>query len=214
MITLPLSGGFRRVVFMLAVSLAAAAVRADILELVNGDSYRGVILSMNRTNVEFQSEIQGRVLLPREKVARITFREPMVKKPVAETGQSVVPPLIIRGTNVAHAVPSSAVVGQMRQQGVDPKIVEQVQEQVFGKGSPEAAQKFNELMGGLTSGTLNIQDIRAQAQTAIATIRETKKELGPEAGDMLDGYLSILEKFVRESATDTNNPFAPATGGK
>jgi hypothetical protein len=49
------------------------------------------------------------------------------------------------------------------------------------------------------SGRLSVSDIRAQAQAATDQIKQLKGELGDEAGGMLDGYLTILEKFLDEA---------------
>jgi hypothetical protein len=196
------------------LGIVAQPARADLLELTNGDHYRGIVISMTLSNLEFQSEIQGRVKLPRDKVAKITFREPVVAKTTAVSAPVTAAPLILSGPGAAPAPTGDAVVNQMRQQGIDPKIVSQVQEQIFGKASPEAAQKFNETMTGLMSGQISVQDIRKQAQTAIGQIKSARKDLGDDAGDMLDGYLSILEKFVQETDTPGGNsavaPPAPA----
>lgn len=186
--------------------------RAELLELTNGDHYQGKVISMTQTTVEFQSEIQGRVKLPREKVARITFHEPAATPAAGPVPQAMtVPqvrgaPPVAPGATTAAAQPGTVeeVVKQMREQGVDAKIVKQVQEQIFGKASPEAANKFNETMEGLMSGKISVQDIRAQAVNSIKLIKEARKELGDDAGDMLDGYQAILEKFVQE--TDTGTP--------
>jgi hypothetical protein len=190
----------------IAVSIALSA-RADVLELINGDRYQGTLIGMDRTNVEFQSEIQGRVKLPRDKVARVTLHE-VAARPVAATnapGQS----LILDGTNVVAGpgVPAGsadAIAQKMRQDGVDPKIVNQVRDQVLGRSSPEAAAKFDELFGGFMSGKLSVGDIRAEAQNSINQIKAAKQDLGEDTGGLLDGYLTILEKFVAE--TSTNEP--------
>lgn len=194
---------------LLTCSTIAAAlvlpVRADMLELTNGDHYRGTIISMSSSNVVFQSEVQGLVTLPREKVASVILR-PAVSTQVV----SPKPAAPVSGTNASSvagvpAPPSpqaNAVIQQLRQQGVDSKLIEQVQEQIFGKSSPEAARKFDEMMSGLMTGRLSVEDIRKQAQGSIDQIRAAKKELGNDAGDMLDSYLSILEKFVQESAPE------------
>ena len=191
---------------------AALPVKADLIELTNGDHYRGTVISMTQTQVEFQSEIQGRVTLPRDKVAQITLRE-VVAKPVVAIKPAAAPvaPLIFSGAHNS-APPTNqtdAVVQQMRQQGVDPKLIDLVQQQIFGKSSPEAAQKFNEMMSGLTTGKLSMQDIRKQAQSAIDQIKAAKKDLGGDAGEMLDSYLGILEKFVQESTADSSSPVPP-----
>ncbi len=189
--------------------LFALPLKADLLELTNGDHYRGTVISMTLSNLEFQSEIQGRVTLPRDKVAKITFREPQISKPVAVTPPPTAAPIILSGTNSGPANEVNAVVKQMREQGLDPKLVNQVQEQIFGKASPEAAQKFNETMDGLLSGKLSIQDIRAQAQNSISQIKAARSELGEDAGGMLDGYLAILEKFVQETGPSAGNSPSP-----
>jgi hypothetical protein len=212
--------------FCLALAaLALAAVlplKADMVELTNGDHYRGKVVSMDANTIEFLSEIQGKVHLPRNKVAQITFGE-AAAKPVARTNApaATAPSIILSGTNAPAATTASpgavsaeAVVEQMRQQGVQPQLINQVQEQIFGKASPEASAKFEEIMNGLMSGKISVQDLRGQAQTAIQQARDAKKELGGDAGEMLDGYIAILEKFVAESApsaTPAPAASAPAT---
>lgn len=200
---------------LFSVALAPAA-KADLLELINGDHYRGIVISMTPSNVVFQSEIQGRVTLPRNKIAQITLHD-VIPKPAPATNAVAATnaPLIRSGAtpDAGSAAPpppgstttiqSSAVVEQLRRKGVDPKLIDQVQEQIFGKSSPAASQKFNEMVGGLMSGSISVADIRKQALSGIAEIQAAKKELGPDAGDMLDGYLSILQNFVQQSATDT-----------
>lgn len=194
-----------------ALAAITPPAKADMIELTNGDHYRGTVIGMTLTNIDFMSEVQGRVKLPRDKVAQITLHEvtpkPVAARPAAAAAPTV-PPLILSGpTAAAPAVPATStstdvVVQQMSQQGVDPKLVSQIQAQIFGKASPEAAQKFDEMMGGLMSGNMSVSDLRAQAQSSIAQIRAAKKELGEDDGGMLDSYLAILDKFVRESATD------------
>ncbi len=210
---------FSGLMALVVTMTATICARADLLELTNGDHYRVTIISMNSSNIEFLSEIQGRVTLPRSKVANIMLHE-VTPKPAATVNQAMPPvgaPLILSGTNastnatsgassVAPSSAADAVVRQLRQQGVDPKLIDQVQEQIFGKSSPEASQKFNELMGGLMTGRVSVQDIRAQAQNSINQIKAAKKELGGDAGDMLDSYLAILEKFAREADAGTPPP--------
>jgi hypothetical protein len=208
----------------LALAALALPVKADLIELTNGDHYRGTVIGMTATNIDFLSEIQGRVKLPRDKVAQITLHEVTPKAIAAQPATTTtVPPLILSGpTSAPPAAPASsqadAVVQQMRQQGVDPKLVNQVQEQIFGKASPEAAQKFDQMMSGLMSGSVSMNDLRAQAQSSINQIKAAKKELGDDDGGMLDSYLAILQKFMNESATDTTVPVPqaapnPAPGG-
>src|SRR5690242_15625515 len=87
----------------LSALLLAAPVRADLLELTNGDHYSGTVLALTKTNLEFQSEVQGLVKIPRDKVARITLHEP-VAKPVASV---TVTPQSATAASPAAAKPAS-----------------------------------------------------------------------------------------------------------
>lgn len=229
--------------FAIAMALVAAAMlpaKADVIELINGDHYRGKVVVMDSNYVVFNSEIQGQVHLPRIKVAQITFVEvpPRIARTNAASATTaatlaaapnvapgVAAPIILSGPGTPTAgapvvaapvtIPASGasaeeVVAQMRREGVQPQLINQVQEQIFGKVSPEASQKFEEIMSGLMAGQISVQDLRKQAQTAIQQAREAKKDLGGDAGEMLDGYIGILEKFVNESAPSATAHVASA----
>jgi hypothetical protein len=224
-------------IYLLLAVVTAVSARADSLELVNGDHFRGTVISMTQSNVEFQSELLGHITLPRNKVAHISLGETPIPKPATNSAAPHIgPSLILQGTpnpergpfvrdttapslalqgtqnpGSAAAPQGDAVLQQMREQGIDPALVSQVQQQVFGQGNPVASQKFNELMGGLMSGSLSVGDIRAQAQDSIKQIKEAKQQLGPDAGDLFDGYLAILESFVAETATNTTISSATST---
>jgi hypothetical protein len=201
------------VVLALTGVLLAPLLRADVIELVNGDRYQGKIVSMTASEIEFQSDVQGRIKLSRDKVARIVFREAAVTTPATNRARSTnAAALALSGTNrPAGSMPtnvSDAVIQQMKVGGVDPAIISQVQEQVFGGSSPEAAKKFNELMDGFSSGTLSVQEIRTEAQNSLKELNSLKKDLGPEGGDLFDGYVAILERFIAESAPPPTNSAA------
>jgi hypothetical protein len=72
------------------------------------------------------------------------------------------------------------------------------------------------MMGGLMNGSLNVDDIRRQAKSAADQLRAAKKELGDDAGFAVDGYLAVLDGFLRETAststgTSTNAPASQAS---
>src|SRR4051812_25331278 len=102
----------------LSALLVADPVQADLLELTNGDHYSGIVIALTKTNLEFQSEIQGVVKIPRDKVAKITLRE-STPKPVASvtvTPQTPAPaPVAIPGSPTAAkpAVQTDSVIQQM-----------------------------------------------------------------------------------------------------
>ena len=234
MISTRVSLPFKRFALIAALALAGILpLKADVIELTNGDHYRGKVVGMDSNYVVFNSEIQGKVHLPRNKVAQITFVEvpPRVARTNAPGAAALVAapganaPIILSGPTASTAgapvvtAPPTAnptgatadeVVAQMRKEGVQPQLINQVQEQIFGKASPEASQKFEEMMSGLMSGQISVQDLRKQAQTAIQQARDAKKDLGGDAGEMLDGYIGILEKFVNETAPSAA-PAAAAT---
>ena len=55
-------------------------------------------------------------------------------------------------------------------------------------------------VGGLMSGRISIDDIRDDAIDARDQIRDLEKDLGPQASRALEGYLSILDGFIQETA--------------
>src|SRR3954465_14756235 len=102
---------FRRPYLFLFASLTALLVaapsRADLLELTNGDHYSGIVIGMTKTNLEFQSEIQGVVKIPRDKVAKITLRE-STPRPVASVTVTPQPLVPAPAPVVAPASPAAA----------------------------------------------------------------------------------------------------------
>ena len=87
-------------------------------------------------------------------------------------------------------------------------MISQVQDQFLAGAGPEAQGKFNELVAGLLSGKLGVNDLRAQAKTTLDQARAAQKEMGDDGGSSLESYLSILEGFLKETApaVDTTNP--------
>jgi len=50
------------------------------------------------------------------------------------------------------------------------------------------------------SGQLNVNDIRNEAKKGIAQIQQLKQQLGPQADESLDSYLTILQNFLNETS--------------
>jgi hypothetical protein len=167
---------------------AAVSLRADQLQMQNGDRYAGHILSMTSNSIVLQSEVLGKVTLPREKVTTVTFG--------ANTTANA-------ATNSAPRTAGTNLVGALSGIGGGSNSIEQVRQQMLTGADPVAAQKYNEMVAGLMSGKLNLNDIRNEAKTSIEQINRLKQELGPEASDSLDSYLSILQGFVNETTPTT-----------
>ena len=196
---------------IIALALGAWPLSADQIEMQNGERYLGKVLSLTNDAVVVQSEVLGTVRLPRSKVAVITLGEaiPKVSKPSAVALQHPLP--ATRATNTTDDISSA-----LRQLGAKTNFIQQVQEQLLSSAGPEANAKYNEMVSGLLSGQLNLGDIRTQASSAANQLRALKRDAGDDAGFAVDGYLAILDNFLRETASQakpsTNS--LPATSKK
>jgi hypothetical protein len=177
---------------------ASGWLHADQIELQNGDRYVGKVLSLTSNQLILQSDVLGTIKLPREKVAVVTLG-------------NVVATNAVRATNLPHegrATPASIqtnsndLAAAFRQLGTNNSLVQQVQKQFLSDASPEAVSKYNELLSGLMSGQISMDDLRTQAKSAADQLRSLKGEMGDQTG-ILDSYLSILDKFVNETTPTT-----------
>jgi hypothetical protein len=176
-----------------------ASTHADQLQMLNGDRYFGRVMSISSNTVVWQSDVLGSVTLPREKITSITFGTNAATKSISLTPARPTP----------AKAPANRVAGAQTvptQLRTSPHAVKEIEEQYLAGASPEAKAKFNEMVNGLMSGQLTVTDIRAQAKTAADQLRTARRDLGEEAGEALDGYLAILDSFLRE----TESGAAPA----
>ena len=196
-------------IVLLAVS--TGVLRADEVDMQNGDRYFGTVLSMSSDTLVFQSEMLGRLNVPRKKVAGLVFGT----KAALQSAKPASPSVSIN-TSAADASPALAGTNPdfsaaLRSLGANTNFIAQVRQQMLG-GNPEAASNYDQLMGGLMDGSVSIGDLRRQAQTTADQLREMKRELGPEAGASLDSYLEVLDNFLSESAPTNTAPAAKAQG--
>jgi hypothetical protein len=185
---------------------AALRLPADQVEMQNGDRFSGKVLSVSADTVVLQSETLGRISVSRKKVAGLAFGT----NTLAAAGAGNIPRLPAP-TNLpptaaltAPATTNMDLSAALNHPGMDTNFIRQIRDQMLG-GNPAAAGKFDEMVGGLMSGSLNLDDLRREAKTAADEIRELKHELGPEAGDALDGYLAQLNSFLKETAVESTN---------
>ncbi|MGN6384768.1 MAG: hypothetical protein ACTHMT_00875 [Verrucomicrobiota bacterium] len=190
----------------LSVLLGYSAV-ADMVECDNGDRYTGKVLSLNEKELKLKNDIQGTITIPREKITVIAL-----KPAVAATLKN----------RPAPRLNSSLVVTNGNPQ-IDPNAVAQVQQQFLGEANPEANRLFQEMVAGLMSGKLDVNDIRSKAQSTLGDLKSFEKEIGDgEDADMLRTYMGLLQNFLSASAGQTNitskpltptRPVAPVTPG-
>jgi hypothetical protein len=191
-----------------ALSVVMLSAQADQIVMQNGDQYYGKVLSLTTNALVLESEVLGNVTLPRTKVKLVNF------------GTNA-------PANALHSVPSTSTPIHMRPSGhtngssdwpaalrglqTDTNLVRQVQAEYLGAATPEANLKFSQTLNGLANGTLTMNDLRGEARSAADQLRAFKRELGADAGDEIDGYLDILERFLRETESSAGVTAKPAT---
>src|SRR6266550_3609214 len=177
--------------------LATSWLRADQVEMQNGDRYLGTVLSLDTNTLVLRSPVLGKVNLPRGQVALITLG----------TGGATNLPRSLSAAKREPTAPSIPITNgitdlsaPLRQLGANTNFIEQVRAQFLADAGPEANNKFNGMVSGLLSGRLTVNDIRIEAKSAADQLKELKLDLGEDGGWALDGYLTILENFLRETA--------------
>jgi len=184
----------------------ALCAHADQVHMQNGECYIGKVVTLSNETVIVQSDVLGVLKVPRSKIASITFGTnavaPNIQTPIAATAQPQKPVAANSSSEL------TAAINQLRE---NPNAMQQIQQQYLAGADPKATEMFNQMMGGLMNGSLNVDDIRRQAKSAADQLRSAKKELGDEAGFAVDGYLAVLDNFLRETAstssgTATNAP--------
>jgi hypothetical protein len=202
----------------IAITLLAVApvwARADQVEMQNGDRYVGSVLSLSADTLVLQNEVLGTVQLPRGKVAHIRLGSgPLAGAPAlpsSSTPKARPPSASVAGpaagTNSPLAFPELS--GHTN-------LIRQIQKQFLAGAGPEANQKFDELLSGLMSGKLTVDDLRAQAQSAADQLRAMKRDGGQDPGFATDTYLTILDQFLKETAPSgsATNAMVPPSAAK
>jgi len=174
-----------------------AYLRADQVVMQNGDTYNGKVLSVTTNEVVLQNGNLGSVTLARSKITVISFGNKTAKgsSPVASsTGIQIGQPVTAQ-TN-AGSDPTTALHGI----GEQTNLIQQVQSQFLGSASPDAINKFNELLNGLSTGNIDLNGLRAEAQSAADQLRSLKQDSGADTSGEMDSYLAILDSFLQEVA--------------
>jgi hypothetical protein len=170
----------------------------------NGDHYTGKVVSVTEDSLVLQSDVLGKVTLPRNKIQSLTFGDSK-----ATNSPTTAPVVTATPTPSPNTVTTNAdLAAAFRSLGANTNFVQQIRQQMLA-GSPEAGAKYDDLVAGLMSGRMNLNDLRTQAKASIDQINELKRGLGPEAGDALDSYLTILQSFVNESTPAPVPPKQP-----
>ncbi len=215
-----MSYGFAMKTKLLSVSygiifmfVAAFWLRADVVEMQNGDRYFGKVLSMSADTVVLESEVLGKINVPRKNVASLAFgTNAVATKAVASVAPVSIATNLPSVSSLADLTDTNAdLSAAFRNLGANTNFVGQIRDQMLA-GSPEATSKYDEMVKNLLNGSLNMDDLLREAKSDADQLRALKRDLGPDAGDSLDGYLDVLDDFLKESesaAESTNATRAP-----
>ena len=185
-----------------ALALAAFPILADQVVMQNGDRFSGHVLSLSAESVVLQNENLGKITVPRAKVSLLSLGDaPALAQTAAATAPSIAMPTNQAAVNphTINVTNSNDIAKALRSLGANTNFIEQIRGQFLADASPEANQQFNDTLGGLMSGKVDMQGLRAQAKSAADQLRAYQKELGPEAGDEFNTYLTILDNFLKQT---------------
>ena len=221
----------------LAVGWATATSSglADTVQLVNGDTVSGEVLSLDGKELKLQSKLLGALSIERAKIKAVFFGDarppsaggpsPAGQQGAAGKGSPLVGQMKAQGIDpqafkqLENAFPQLApkakvpgkatpedVLGQLRREGLDESIRKQIQQAFPLLGASEAQEYFDKTVSGLVSGDLSIQDVRNDAIRARDQLLDLQKDLGPAGKAALSAYTSILNRFIRETAPPEQEP--------
>jgi hypothetical protein len=159
---------------------------ADQIEMRNGDHYQGKVLALTNQTLVLQSDVLGVLKLPQASISTIAFGPRIAATNVVRSAAS--------GTN-----PNSELSAAVRNLTTDQGATEQVKQQLLSGADPAAKAKFDSTLNDLMTGKMSMTDLQGQARSAANTIRQLKQQLGSESDPTLDGYLAVLESFLREA---------------
>jgi hypothetical protein len=206
--------------------LTAAASRADTVQLTNGDTLSGEVVSLDAKQLKIKSQVLGEITIARAKVQSIALGDAAIKpamtapsanspagKPSAQAGSLSVEDLLKQlgagGGAAAGAAGGGDDLLKQLQNGVNPADLDKLKKQFPLLASPEVQGYFNKTVGGLLDGSLTVNDIRKEAIRARDETKEAIKDLGPEAEQALKGYLGILDQFIKDTEPKTAAPTSP-----
>jgi hypothetical protein len=216
-----LAGAMRGIASRLLCALALLAVGSawgDQVEMSNGDRYVGKVVSMAGDTLVLQSEVLGTLRLRRSQIATILLgpQRPAIASSTNLARFALTAPRSKFGLGTNHLEASSVAAANatndfsalVQQLGADTNTMRQVQDQFLAGAGPQAQAKFNDLLGGLLSGKVDLAGLRAEAKSTLEQAQKMRGDMGDDGGT-LDSYLSILDSFLKETdpqAAATNSP--------
>jgi len=206
-------------VAIVVASLLPRMAAADTVQLANGDTLSGEVLSLDGKQLRIKSPILGEMNIARAQVQAIFLgdaKAPVAASAAAKPAEGAGPLTVERilkqlgaGAGGKEPVGVGDDLLKQLQGGVPPAELDKLKKQFPLLGSPEVQGYFNKTVGGLLDGSLSLNDIRKEAIRARDETRDAIKDLGPEAEKALSGYLGILDQFIKETEPKPIPPAAP-----
>jgi hypothetical protein len=180
----------------------ASVSLGDTVQLANGDLVSGQVVSLDAKTLVLKSELLGDVKIDRTKIAAILLGDrpaPSARPGPARTSPAAQSTAPAPAQGAAAPKTVDEILKQIQGSGINPKMTKGLEGEFPLLATPEVRQYFDKTLGGLVSGDLSVSDLRQQAIDVRNQVKDLEKELGPEATQALSGYMSILDKFIRES---------------
>lgn len=146
---------------------------------------------MSTNSVVLQSETAGKLTLQRSQVAAIHFDNARLAPATSTMPEKL------------QSAPARAFKGP----GSQTNLVEMVQRDLLSQATPEATKQFQDMVSGLLTGRLTVDDLKKQAKSISDQAHAMKADMGDEAGMALDSYLAILDNFLKDKpVTEQSKP--------
>jgi len=168
-------------------------VFADELTTVSGEHLVGKAVSANDKTIVFWSPTLGKIALARSNVVTITMAPTIATSTVTRTNLA------------ALTTTNKELAAVLQSLNAHPEQAENVTNDLLAQARPEATAKFNQMLRGLLSGSMSMADLRNEARTVRDQATDLRKDLGDEAGGILDSYISILDKFLAQTPAAQNS---------
>ncbi len=185
------------VLFIIAIATSA---QADQVDMQNGDRYSGKVVALGSNTVVLNSDVLGTLRIRRDKIASISFGT----QPTPGTAPSATPkappvPVVSPSTGPNPQIDFNSSLSHHI--AANPHLVSEVRSQVLAGAGPKALQKYDSIVGGLSTGTINIADLRKEASSVAGQLRQLRGSGDDESADIFDEYLAILDSFLAETKT-------------
>jgi hypothetical protein len=173
--------------------------RADEVVMQNGDILNGIVLGMSTNDLTLKDDNLGTITLSRAKITSVVFGKVQPPTPWVST-----PPndIVIHAYRTPETNSISDLQTELRGLRDQTNLIQEVQAQILGSSaSPEAVNKFNELLDGLSTGKIDINELRAEAQSAAQQLESFTNQMGADDSGEAESYLAILNSFLKETAS-------------